>query len=80
LPEWLFEESYQSVGDLAETIALLLPPSASDSQEGLAHWLEEHLLPLRGLPPAELTERLSRLWARLDRDGLLVFNKLITGA
>ncbi|SFA53760.1 ATP-dependent DNA ligase [Metapseudomonas otitidis] len=80
LPEWLFEESYQSVGDLAETIALLLPPAASDSQEGLAQWLEEHLLPLRGLPPAELTERLSRLWARLDRDGLLVFNKLITGA
>src|SRR3982751_4037083 len=26
LPFWLFEESYHTVGDLAETIALLLPP------------------------------------------------------
>ena len=25
IPDWLFEESYQAVGDLAETIALLLP-------------------------------------------------------
>src|SRR5258707_9789024 len=25
LPQWLFEESYHTVGDLAETIALLLP-------------------------------------------------------
>lgn len=25
LPEWLFEESYQAVGDLAETLSLLLP-------------------------------------------------------
>src|SRR6202012_2186689 len=25
LPAWLFEESYHTVGDLAETIALLLP-------------------------------------------------------
>ena len=24
-PEWLFEESYHAVGDLAETITLLLP-------------------------------------------------------
>ena len=27
LPEWLVEESYQNVGDLAETLTLLLPPS-----------------------------------------------------
>ena len=29
LPEWLFEESYHVVGDLAETIALLLLPHCS---------------------------------------------------
>ena len=29
LPEWLFDESYEAVGDLAETIALLLPPPAA---------------------------------------------------
>jgi len=80
LPEWLFEESYQAVGDLAETFSLLLPESAYSSDEGLAHWVEEHLLPLRGLPPEVLTERLPALWAQLDRNSLLVCMKLITGS
>lgn len=77
---WLFEESYQSVGDLAETISLLLPESTSTSQDGLAVWLEEKLLPLRGLPPLELAERLPALWAQLDQPSLMVCIKLITGS
>ena len=36
LPEWLFEESYQAVGDLAETLSLLLPESRHSSDAGLA--------------------------------------------
>ncbi|TRO41037.1 ATP-dependent DNA ligase [Pseudomonas sp. ALS1131] len=80
LSDWLFEESYQAVGDLAETIALLLPDSQHVSDQGLAWWLEEQLLPLRGLPPAELAERLPPLWARLDRQSLMVSLKLLTGA
>ncbi len=47
LPEWLFDESYEAVGDLAETIALLLPPPTEAHDLGLARWVEEHLLPLR---------------------------------
>ena len=31
LPFWLFDESYHVVGDLAETIALLLPESTAES-------------------------------------------------
>ncbi len=77
---WLFEESYQSVGDLAETISLLLPESTYTSQDGLAVWLEEKLLPLRSLPPLELTERLPALWAQLDQPSLMVCIKLITGS
>ena len=77
---WLFEESYQSVGDLAETISLLLPESTYTSEDGLAVWLEEKLLPLRGLPPLELAERLPALWARLDQPSLMVCIKLITGS
>lgn len=79
LPDWLFEESYQAVGDLAETISLLLPESTQASEEGLDWWLEQ-LLPLRGLPPEELAERLQLLWARLDRQSLMVSIKLLTGA
>lgn len=79
LPDWLFEESYQAVGDLAETISLVLPESVHASEEGLAWWLEQ-LLPLRGLPPEELAARLQTLWARLDRQSLMVSLKLLTGA
>ncbi|WLI08094.1 MULTISPECIES: ATP-dependent DNA ligase [Pseudomonas] len=77
---WLFEESYQSVGDLAETISLLLPESTHTSEDGLAVWLEEKLLPLRGLPPQELAARLPVLWAQLDQPSLMVCIKLITGS
>ena len=77
---WLFEESYQSVGDLAETISLLLPESSYTSEDGLAVWLEEKLLPLRGLPPLDLADRLPALWAQLDQPSLMVCIKLITGS
>ncbi|PKH23263.1 ATP-dependent DNA ligase [Pseudomonas fluorescens] len=77
---WLFEESYQSVGDLAETISLLLPESTYTSEDGLAVWLEDKLLPLRGLAPLELAERLPALWAQLDQPSLMVCIKLITGS
>lgn len=50
LPGWLFDESYDSVGDLAETIALLLPPPTGRHELGLAVWIEECLLPLRKVP------------------------------
>ena len=80
LPDWLFEESYQAVGDLAETISLLLPQTGDASDDGLAHWVEGHLLPLRGLPPEALFQRLPVLWAQLDRASLMLCLKLITGS
>jgi DNA ligase-1 len=80
LPEWLFEESYQAVGDLAETISLLVPTTEHSSEQGLAQWMEEKLLPLRGLPPETLAERLPPLWRELDQQSLMLCLKLITGA
>src|SRR6476469_544749 len=53
IPEWLFDESYHAVGDLAETIALLLPDGAGGNDRPLAWWVEERLLTLRELDPAE---------------------------
>jgi DNA ligase 1 len=80
LPEWLFDESYQAVGDLAETLSLVLPEAQHTSEAGLASWMEDNLLPLRGLPPEELSERLAVFWAQLDRLSLMVCIKLITGS
>ena len=80
LPEWLFVESYQAVGDLAETMTLLLPKSHHTNEESLATWLEEKLLPLRGLPPDLLTTQLFPLLQVLDQGSKLVCIKLITGS
>ena len=80
LSDWLFEESYQAVGDIAETITLLLPLSEHTSPDGLATWVEDRLLPLRTAPPDQLVARLLPLLQQLDRASQLVFIKLITGS
>ena len=85
LPQWLFDESYDAVGDLAETISLLLPPpdpAMAAHDEGLAVWVEQHLLPLRALAsnPEQLHATLHAQWARLAQGERLVYFKLITGS
>jgi DNA ligase 1 len=80
LPDWLFEESYQAVGDLAETIALVLPlANSGDSPLGLAQWIEDRLLPLRGASPVEQADRVSAYWQELDARGCFLLVKLIGG-
>lgn len=78
LPEWLFNESYSTVGDLAETIALLLPEPRRSSDLPLHRWVEERLLPLRRLPDDEQREAVMSYWMELDRHQRFVWNKLIT--
>ncbi|TXH60361.1 MAG: ATP-dependent DNA ligase [Burkholderiaceae bacterium] len=77
--EWLFEECYQAVGDLAETIAHVLPTPERRSGLGLAQWVEERLLPLRGAGPAEQAARLTEWWDELDAPGRFLLIKLIGG-
>ncbi|CAN7195526.1 MULTISPECIES: ATP-dependent DNA ligase [unclassified Variovorax] len=79
LPEWLFVESYEAVGDLAETISLLLPSPTDAHDLGLAVWVEKHLLPLRGMAPEQLSDALRAQWRRLAPEERLVYFKLITG-
>ena len=79
LPEWLFEESYQAVGDMAETIALLLPPPMRESDGTLAFWIEERLLPLRGRAPADVLAALSAYVEELDTPERFLLIKLIGG-
>jgi ATP-dependent DNA ligase len=80
LPEWLFEECYQSVGDLAETLALLLPFPEAMEDVPLDVWMSERLLSLRGLDDAQRLERLRRWVSVLPRAERLPFFKLTTGA
>jgi DNA ligase-1 len=80
IPEWLFEESYHAVGDLAETITLVLPDDGASSELSLAHWVEERLLRLRGEDDDVQQEVLVGAWRELDRKERFVWNKLITGS
>lgn len=79
IPDWLFEESYQAVGDLAETIAYILPLQGNASALGLAAWIEERLLPLRGLPEPEVAARVRSYWQELDPQGRFLLIKLVGG-
>jgi DNA ligase-1 len=80
LPEWLFEESYQAVGDLAETIALVLPaPADGGGARGLHAWMTERLLPLRGADEATVASVVRDCWAELDSLGRFLFVKLVGG-
>jgi DNA ligase-1 len=79
LDEWLFEESYQAVGDLAETIAHILPPPERQSDIGLAEWMQERIGPLRGADPAAIREALFTFWNELDTRERFLLTKLIGG-
>jgi DNA ligase-1 len=79
LPDWLFEESYQAVGDLAETIAHVLPAPAATSALGLAAWVTERLAPLRGADEAAQAQALRACWSELDARGRFLLTKLVGG-
>lgn len=79
IPLWLFEESVHAVGDLAETIALLLPEPQASSSLPLHQWVEGHLLPLRAADEATQRAELLNAWRQMDRQQRFVWNKLITG-
>jgi DNA ligase-1 len=79
LDEWLFEESYQAVGDLAETIAHILPAPEKKSDVGLAEWMTERIGPLRGADPAVIREALFSYWNELTTPERFLFCKLIGG-
>jgi DNA ligase 1 len=79
IDDWLFEACYQAVGDLAETVAHVVPAAAAPGDAGLAHWVEQRLLPLRGRPPAEQAAALHAAFDELDGIGRFLLVKLIGG-
>ena len=78
IPLWLFEESYPIVGDLAETIALVLPPPSTTHDASLAAWID-HLRALKDAEDETRKEQVLAAWAGLTPLERLVFNKLLTG-
>ena len=82
---WLFEECYDRVGDLAETISLVINSVAnSPSKElpaniSLRCLIEDQLLPLRGIEPEDQRERVVAMWRTFDQRQTFVLGKLMTG-
>lgn len=83
LPLWLVEDSYETVGDLGETLALLLDTqgalTAEPSPLGLAELIETRLLPLVGEDIGAQRARLVKTWGSLSVDEVFLFQKMITG-
>ncbi len=79
IPDWLFNESYESVGDLAETITLLLPKASSSTDDPLHYWVEEKLIPLRKEKEEKQKAEMISAWLKMNNNERFVWNKLITG-
>lgn len=79
LDDWLFDECYHAVGDLAETIAHILPPPNQPSEIGLADWIELGIAPLRGADPGTVRSALLLYWDQLDTRERFLLTKLIGG-
>jgi DNA ligase-1 len=79
IPDWLFEESYEAVGDLAETVTLLLPDAVGADDKPLSEWMDGVILPLARQPENEQRSSIARAWRELGGNQRLIFNKLITG-
>ena len=80
LPTWLFEESYQAVGDLAETLSLIVPSRAVHTEGTLAQWAERELPALVRPTPEESIAAIADCWQRVGPDERLVVLKMLTGA
>ena len=78
IPSWIFEESYHIVGDLAETIALVLPEGKEQEDKDLNFWIE-YLINLRGKEEEAIKAAILEAWSILPKEERFIFNKLITG-
>jgi len=80
IPYWLFRESYNSVGDLGETISLvLLPHENTPADKSLSDWFD-YLNVLPSLSDAEKELKVIDAWKQLSPHEIFVFNKLLMGS
>lgn len=79
IPAWLLEESYSAVGDLAETLSLVVPPGQIDDDLPLHVWIRDRLQPLRGMDQTQQRSAVETIWQQTPAAMRLVVMKLITG-
>lgn len=79
IPEWLFVESYSAVGDLGETIALILPPPQRQTEKPLFAWMQD-IIALKDATEADKKFFVLRAWDSLNSTERFIFNKLLGGS
>jgi len=80
IPEWLFAESYNSVGDLGETVSLIIPQYTEiKNSNSLSYWFDL-LLSIKNKSDEEKKEFIKQSWKELTRYEIFVFNKVIMGS
>ena len=79
LPQWLLEECHDRVGDLAETISLLVATEGSGEILSLSEWISKFIEPMIGMDTEERRENIFRVWDFLGEQDFLPFHKLLTG-
>ncbi|MEM1326440.1 MAG: ATP-dependent DNA ligase [Bacteroidota bacterium] len=78
VPLWLLEDSYYIVGDLAETLSLLLPKAEAESDYSFTHWIN-YVQSLAKLEEEEKKAKVIAAWQQLGETERFIFTKLITG-
>jgi DNA ligase-1 len=81
IPEWLFNECYHTVGDLSETLALLLPDEKDENQktQSLSYYLEK-FISIEKEDEAVKKKFIVDSWQQMNKNERFVFNKFITGS
>ena len=81
IPEWLFNECYHTVGDLSETLALLLPDVKNNHQktESLSYYLEKFIA-IEKEDESIKKNFIVDSWQQMNKNERFVFNKFITGS
>lgn len=78
IPLWLLEQNYHIVGDLAETLALVLPPPSYSNENNLSYWIQT-IIQLKDKSEEIRKSTIVSAWSMMNTMERLVFNKLITG-
>jgi DNA ligase-1 len=83
IPGWLFGECYHTVGDLGETIALLLPETKCADNATVSkplHFYIDTFKQIEKQDEAVKKKFIVESWMQMNQNERFVFNKLITGA
>jgi hypothetical protein len=80
IPQWLFDECFDNVHDLSETVAMILPYMGNSENITLQILIKEYLLPLRNQNEEFQKEKITSVWKVLDSMERYIYNKLLTGS